>query len=281
VVVAARTQAQWDARLPGTIFDTVAEIEARGGRAIGVPTDLSKEAEVERLVEQARAAFGPIDLLVNNAALTVPGRPPSSDAPASGAASVSQSPPPAATPATPSDPAGARGDRRSAIGGGFLDFPLRGYRLHFDVGVFASFRLMQLVLPDMISAGRGAIVNISSLASSVPGEGPYEHPGRPTGFAYGGNKAALEHLTRAVAFEMAVHGIAVNALSPSEPVITPGNLVAAPDTEEWASPEDFAEATVRLALVTPDVMTGVVAWSDDVLHPELGRRGWLAEQVAR
>jgi 7-alpha-hydroxysteroid dehydrogenase len=84
-----------------------------------------------------------------------------------------------------------------------------------------------------------------------------------------------------VAFEMAVHGIAVNALSPSEPVITPGNLVAAPDTEEWASPEDFAEATVRLALVTPDVMTGVVAWSDDVLHPELGRRGWLAEQVAR
>jgi 7-alpha-hydroxysteroid dehydrogenase len=171
VVVAARTQAQWDARLPGTIFDTVAEIEARGGRAIGVPTDLSKEAEVERLVEQARAAFGPIDLLVNNAALTVPGRPPSSDAPASGAASVSQSPPPAATPATPSDPAGARGDRRSAIGGGFLDFPLRGYRLHFDVGVFASFRLMQLVLPDMISAGRGAIVNISSLA---------DRPGSPT-----------------------------------------------------------------------------------------------------
>jgi NAD(P)-dependent dehydrogenase (short-subunit alcohol dehydrogenase family) len=281
VVVAARSQAQWDPRLPGTILETVAEIEARGGRAIGVPTDLAKEDDVERLVAESRAAFGPVDLLVNNAALTVPGRPPPAPDPATPSAPAPADVAVDTAPARPSAASGTEADRRrSGIGGGFLDFPLRGYRLHFDVGVFACFRLMQLVLPDMIRAGRGAIVNISSLAASIPGEGPYEHPGRPTGFAYGGNKAALEHLTRAVAFEMAVHGIAVNALSPSEPVITPGNLVAAPGTTEWASPEDFAEATVRLALATPDVMTGVVAWSDDVLHPELGRRGWLGDQVA-
>ena len=96
-----------------------------------------------------------------------------------------------------------------------------------------------------------------------------------TAFAYGGNKAALHHLTQAVAFEMAPHGIAVNVLSPSEPVITPGNLVAAAGETDWASPEDFAEATLRVALATPETMTGQLLWSEDVLHPERGQRGWL------
>jgi NAD(P)-dependent dehydrogenase (short-subunit alcohol dehydrogenase family) len=152
---------------------------------------------------------------------------------------------------------------------------LKGYRLHFEVGLFATYRLMQLVLPDMIEAGRGAIVNISSLAAFVPGAGPYERPARATGAAYGGNKAAMHHLTQSVAAEVAVHGVSVNALLPSEPVLTPGNLVAAAGTEEWASAEDFAEATVRLALADPAVTTGQILWSDDVLHPELGPRGWL------
>ncbi len=263
VAVTARTEAVWDDRLPGTIHDTVAEIEGGGGRAVGIAADLSREGDVERLVEEARNRLGPIDLLVNNAALTVPGRPPV---------------PGAAAPVAERGPTAARaGGTRTS--GGFLQFPLKGYRLHFEVGVFAAYRLMQLVLPDMIAAGRGAIVNISSVASAIPGEGPYEDPGRPAAPAYGGNKAALEHLTRSVAHEMAVHGIAVNALSPSEPVITPGNLVAAAGTTDWASPEDFAEAAVRLALATPDTMTGWIAWSEDVLHPELGRRGWLGERL--
>ena len=94
---------------------------------------------------------------------------------------------------------------------------------------------MQLVLPDMIELGRGGIVNISSLAAFVPGPGPYEHPGGPTVPAYGGNKAAMHHLTQAVAFEVAPHNIAVNALLPSEPVLTPGNRVAYRATTSPAS----------------------------------------------
>src|SRR5262249_43344513 len=122
----------------------------------------------------------------------------------------------------------------STRSGSFLDFPLKGFRLHFEVGLFASYRLMQLVLPDMIEGGRGAIVNISSWAGFVPGEGPYERPGRPGPLAYGGNKAALHHLTQAVAVEVQAHGVAVNALIPSEPVLTPGNLVAAAGETDWA-----------------------------------------------
>jgi len=261
VAVVARTEAVWDPRMPGTVHETVAAIEAEGGRAVAVAADLADPADVERLVDEARAALGPIDLLVNNAALTIPGRPPSTDR---GAAPV------AAAPATPSAPRPGSGLGR----GSFVDFPLKGFRLHFEIGLFATYRLMQLVLPDMIAAGRGSIVNISSQAAFVPGEGPYERSGTAS-LAYGGNKAAMHHLTQTVAFEMAAHGITVNALLPSEPVLTPGNLVAAPGITDWASPEDFAEATVRVALAAPDVMTGQILWSDDVLHPELGRRGWM------
>jgi NAD(P)-dependent dehydrogenase (short-subunit alcohol dehydrogenase family) len=261
VAVVARTEAVWDPRLPGTIHETVAEIEAAGGRAVAIGADLARSEDVDRLVDEARAALGPIDLLVNNAALTVPGRPPAQ---------------PAAPKPESKKAARPAGQAASNMGSAsFLHFPLKGFRLHFEIGLFASYRLMQLVLPDMISAGRGAIVNISSLAGFIPGEGPYEKPGRPTAFAYGGNKAALHHLTQAIACEMAPHGIAVNVLSPSEPVITPGNLVAAAGETNWASPDDFAEASLRLALATPDTTTGQLLWSDDVLHPERGRRGWL------
>lgn len=265
VAVAARTEVKWDPRLPGTIHETVAEIESAGGRAVAISADLAKPGDVDRLVEEARAALGPIDLLVNNAALTVPGRPP---------ADQREAP----TPKNPSAVEATKNSPINRVGASFLDFPLKGFRLHFEIGLFASYRLMQLVLPDMIAAGRGAIVNISSLAAFVPGEGPYEKPGTPKAFAYGGNKAALHHLTQAVAFEMAPHGIAVNAISPSEPVYTPGNLVAAAGETNWASPEEFAEATVRLALATPDTTTGQILWSDDVLHPERGPRGWLRDR---
>jgi 7-alpha-hydroxysteroid dehydrogenase len=264
VAVVARTEAVWDPRLPGTIHDTVAAIEADGGRAVAIAADLANPADVERLVDEARAAFGPIDLLVNNAALTVPGRPPSAGGP-----------PPAPRAAAAAASTGPAPSSKPVFGpGSFLGFPLKGYRLHFEIGLFATYRLMQLVLPDMIEARRGAVINISSQAAFVPGEGPYPNPGMGS-LAYGGNKAAMHHLTQTVACEMAAFGIGVNALLPSEPVITPGNLVAAPGITEWATPEDFAEATIRVALADPTEMTGQILWSDDVLHPELGRRGWM------
>lgn len=47
--------------------DTVATIEAAGGKAIAVQGDLTNEADVERLVTQTVEAFGSVDVLVNNA----------------------------------------------------------------------------------------------------------------------------------------------------------------------------------------------------------------------
>jgi NAD(P)-dependent dehydrogenase (short-subunit alcohol dehydrogenase family) len=280
VAVAARTESQWDPRLPGTIYETVAEIEAAGGSAVAIPADLADEEQVDRLAGTAREALGPITLLVNNAAVTVPGRPPTK--PTSAGATAAPQPRLPTAPAAGAPGAGAAGGRtgapRRGMGMGYLDFPLRGFRLHFQVGLFASYRLMQLVLPDMIAAGRGSIVNVSSLAGLIPGEGPYDRSGPAPSLAYGGNKAALHHLTQSVAFEMAQHGIAVNVLSPSEPVLTPGNLVAMAGETDWARADDFAEATIRVALASPKERAGQLLWSDDVLHPELGRRGYLRDR---
>jgi 7-alpha-hydroxysteroid dehydrogenase len=261
VAVVARSTVEWSERLPGTIHDTVAEIESEGGRAVAIAADLSEISEVEVAYGSAREALGPIDLLVNNAALTVPGRPPKQgEQPGAQRAS---------TPAASDAPAAA------APFGSVLTFPLAGLQKHLAVGLFASYRLMQLVLPDMIELGRGSIVNISSVAGLLPGEGPYPSAGAPGPIAYGGNKAALHHLTQCVAIEMQPYGIAVNVLSPSEPVITPGNLYAAPGVTDWANPDDFAEAAIRVALANADETTGQILWDHDVLHPELGKRGWL------
>jgi NAD(P)-dependent dehydrogenase (short-subunit alcohol dehydrogenase family) len=260
VAVVARTESQWDPRLPGTVHETVAAIEADGGTAIAVPADLAKPDEVETIVDRTKSALGPVDILVNNAALTVPGRPPAKDAGPPRA--VGQSPPPVP---------GATAIPRAS----FLSFPLKGFRLHFEIGLMATYRLMQLVLPDMIEAGRGTIVNISSSAAYVPGPGPYRPGPKVALFGYGGNKAAMHHLTQAVASQMEEHGIAVNALMPSEPVLSPGNLYAGAGDVEYASPERFAEATLQVALADPRVMTGQILWSEDVLQPELGHRGWL------
>ena len=70
VVTAARTQAQGEHELEGSIDETVARIRAEGGEAIAVRCDVSRPQDIERLVETAHETFGPIDVLVNNAALT-------------------------------------------------------------------------------------------------------------------------------------------------------------------------------------------------------------------
>ncbi len=66
IVIVAKT-AEENPKLPGTIHSAAREIEAAGGKALAVQTDIREEASVLAAVEQAVAAFGGIDILVNNA----------------------------------------------------------------------------------------------------------------------------------------------------------------------------------------------------------------------
>jgi citronellol/citronellal dehydrogenase len=66
VVIAAKTSDPHP-KLPGTIHSAVAEIEKAGGKGLGIQCDIREEAQVIAAVEKTVAAFGGIDVLVNNA----------------------------------------------------------------------------------------------------------------------------------------------------------------------------------------------------------------------
>ncbi len=70
VVVAARTVDEGEHYLPGTITDTVARINKAGGEALAVKADLASAEDRRNLISAAEAAFGGVDILVNNAAIT-------------------------------------------------------------------------------------------------------------------------------------------------------------------------------------------------------------------
>jgi 7-alpha-hydroxysteroid dehydrogenase len=247
VAVVGRTENVWDERLPGTINETVADIEAAGGRAVAIRADLLDRDDIAHLVGEARNALGPITILINNAAFTAPGRPPKAG-----------------------DDARPRSAKAQAGGvkpgwPPLLGTPLGAYRRHFEISVFAAYELMQLVCPDMIAAHSGSIINISSVASRLPGDGPYADRSGGVLPGYGGSKAALEHLTWCAAYDLAGHNVAVNALSPSKAIMTPGLSYYARDFAEVSTPEEFAQATVELALVDPAVVTGRTIGHQQVL----------------
>ena len=66
VVIAAKTDAPHP-KLPGTVHSAAAEIDAAGGRGLGVVCDIRAEDQVQGAIDRAVAAFGGIDVVVNNA----------------------------------------------------------------------------------------------------------------------------------------------------------------------------------------------------------------------
>src|SRR6201986_5430086 len=89
----------------------------------------------------------------------------------------------------------------------------------------------------------------------MPGDGPYLDRSGGVLPGYGGSKAALEHLTQCAAFDLAAHNIAVNALSPSKPILTPGLSYYAGGFDDTAPAAEFARAAVDWTLVGPGEVT--------------------------
>ncbi|MQA00661.1 MAG: SDR family NAD(P)-dependent oxidoreductase [Dehalococcoidia bacterium] len=70
VVVSARTVNEGDHMLPGSISSVVERINDAGGEAMAVRCDLGNSEDREALIRTTDEAFGPVDILVNNAAVT-------------------------------------------------------------------------------------------------------------------------------------------------------------------------------------------------------------------
>ena len=70
VVCAARTLLEGDHPLEGSLQKTVKDIKESGGKAVPAAVNISLPEDCQKLFDIARSEFGPVDVLINNAALT-------------------------------------------------------------------------------------------------------------------------------------------------------------------------------------------------------------------
>ncbi|MDQ2636803.1 MAG: SDR family oxidoreductase [Actinomycetota bacterium] len=87
----------------------------------------------------------------------------------------------------------------------FTDITFEDWQRVIDVNLNGVFHCVQAVLPDMIDAGWGRIVNISSSST---------HSGQPYMSPYVAAKSAVNGLTKSLALEYGPSGITVNAVPP-------------------------------------------------------------------
>ena len=90
--------------------------------------------------------------------------------------------------------------------GTILDCAPKDWDFSFNLNVKSMYQVTRAFLPGMLAKGKGSIINMSSIASSVKG--------LPNRFVYGATKAAVIGLTKAIAADYVKQGIRCNAIGP-------------------------------------------------------------------
>lgn len=146
--------------------------------------DVSSEVQVETAVQSIVAELGGVSCLVNNAAIS----------PKQGGYRVSP-----------------------------ISTSTEEWDLVMGVNLRGPFLVTRAVLPSMIEAGWGRVVNISSSSG--------RQGARIAGLPYGVAKTGINGLTRTLALEVGTHGITVNSVAPGR-IATPMSERSAPEVQE-------------------------------------------------
>ena len=149
--------------------------------------------------------------------------------------------------------------------GSILDCDDDAWARTFALNVTSMHRVTRAVLPGMLAAGGGSIINVGSVASSLKAV--------PNRYAYSASKAAVIGLTKAIAADFITRGIRCNVICPGT-VETPslaGRLAAAEDPVaartafiarqpmgRFGRPEEIASLAVYLASAESAFTTGAV-----------------------
>lgn len=232
VVVVARTVKQ--------IEQTAEEIRKLGREALAIPADVSKQDQVNKVVDQSISHFGRIDILVNNAGIASPEKPvayipgvkfPHWDLAANPEEQLSQ-------------------DEWNQV-----------IATNLSSAVFFA----RAVGPHMLRQKRGKVINISSNSADM---------GTPYWSPYCTSKAALIGFTRCLASEWAPYNICVNAIGPgnTRTEMIENIMKKDPKVAEWvlapipmgrlAEPREIALLVFYLASDASNFLTGQTVYID-------------------
>jgi NAD(P)-dependent dehydrogenase (short-subunit alcohol dehydrogenase family) len=199
------------ARSVNKLEQVVADIRAKGRRALAVGTDVSDRKSVQHMVAAAMAEFGRIDILINNAGGPVAGT---------------------AHPVESSDE--------------FFDIMEKltcstisedDWNRIFNINFYGAVYCTQAVLPIMKNQGSGHIISITSKAGKMKAD---VVPGM---IAYASAKGALSRFTEVLAYELMceVSPIRVNAISPGNVAVTMHEKLPPEELEGYRKPEDIKD----------------------------------------
>jgi 2-keto-3-deoxy-L-fuconate dehydrogenase len=136
--------------------------------------------------------------------------------------------------------------------GTILECTPKDWDFSFNLNVKSMYLVTRAFLPGMLARGRGSIINMSSIASSVKG--------LPNRFVYGATKAAVVGLTKAIAADYVKQGIRCNCIGPGT-VVTPslqGRIAAFADPVQ--ARKDFIARQPMGRLGTVEDITGILVF---------------------
>lgn len=150
----------------------------------------------------------------------------------------------------------------NAVGHGyrkpFSDLTDADWQASYDVNLLSAVRLTRRVLPGMLDAGWGRVVNVAAVSGRQP---------TPGQIASNASKAALLNVTKSLSNDAAERGVTVNAVLPgritSERVLREftaeqrEHRARAIPMRRYGTPEEFAAAIVFLASARASYITGV------------------------
>ena len=159
------------------------ELSALTGKSVyGVKADITKKREIEAAVKTVLNKYGKIDILINNAALTMKGKI----------------------------------NDLNDFYAPFESYPEEHWQAALDVNLTGTFLVTQAIGRIMRDQGSGVIVNISSDVGSIsPDHRIYAEQQFNTPIAYSTTKGAILSFTRYLATYWAKFGVRVNAISPA------------------------------------------------------------------